>query len=494
MLAVDLGAASGRAVIGRFDGETLGTEWVARFPNQSVRLGDTLYWDFLRLFEDVLDSLRRAGQIASITSVGVDAWGVDFGLLDRSGRLLGNPVHYRDGRTDGMVAAARRIVSPEELFGRTGIQTLPINTIYQLLAIVRSGDATLRAAAHLLMIPDLFHFFLCGAASTEYTNATTTQCLDISTRAWATDVLERLGIPAVVFPPIVDPGCSLGAVRTEVAETTGLGRVEVIAPATHDTGSAVAAVPAVDDVSWAYISSGTWSLVGLETRAPRLGTDAFAFNLTNEGGVGGRIRLHKNVTGLWLLEESRRHWASSGGDYTYAQLVDLARGAEPLCRFIDPDDPRFLPPGDMPSRIHAFCLERGQPAPTTAGEVVRTLLESLALKTGWVLTQISRIAGVRPAVVHLIGGGASNDLLCQLTADAAGLPVLAGPAEATAIGNLMVQAIARHELASLEEGRQLIRRSFPVRAYEPSRDLARWDEARRRFEALLAPASPVEHH
>jgi len=488
LAAVDLGAGSGRVVLGVFDGERLRVEEAHRFPNPPVRLGGTLHWDLLRLYGEVIAGLGRASRLAGggLESIGVDAWGVDFGLLDARGRLLANPVHYRDRRTRGVLERVCTRVPAEELFATTGIQLMPINTLFQLVSMVEAEDPLLDLARTLLTIPALVQRFLAGPALCEFTSATTTQCYDPRRRGWATPLLERLGVPTHLFPEVVEPGTVLGEVVGEAREELG-GRVRVIAPATHDTGSAVAAVPLADDV--AYISCGTWSLVGVEVPEPVLTRRALQANLTNEGGVGGTFRLLKNVTGLWLLEECRRAWARSGTVYDHARLLALAEAAPSGRALIDPDDERFAAPADLPSEVRSRCRETGQPEPHGPGEVVRVILESLALRHRVVVRRLEEVSGRRLSRVHVVGGGARNRLLCQLTADACGLPVRVGPVEATAIGNLVVQAVALGELSGLAEARELVRRSFPSRELEPR--AGAWDELARRFEARFGgPSRP----
>lgn len=469
-------------MVGKFDGSRLEVEPAHRFPNVPVRLGGTLYWDVPRLFGDVLTGIRAGLSGGELASLGVDGWGVDFGLLDARGRLLSNPVHYRDQRTDGMLEYAVERVPREQLYKATGIQLIPINTLYQLLAMTRAKDPDLERAARLLMVPDLIHHFLCGSDVAEYTNATTTQCFDVPHGAWALPLLQRFGIPAKILPEVVLPGTRLGPLWPDVAAEAG-GAPLVIAPATHDTASAVAATPLSADGLTAFLSSGTWSLLGLEVNHPIVSDAARESNLTNEGGIAGTIRLLKNVMGLWLVQEARRAFArSSGSDVSYAELSALAERATPFSAFIDPDAERFLRPGDLPAEVSAFCVETGQPPPRDEGGLVRALLESLALKYALVLRELEAVSGRTVKAIHLVGGGSNNALLCQLTADASGLPVLTGPTEATAIGNLLVQAMALGELASLSEARALVAASYPVRRYEPRGD---WSEPRARFAALL---------
>jgi rhamnulokinase len=482
MAAVDLGAQSGRVALGRFDGERLSLEETHRFANVPVRVRGTLHWDVLRLYQDVLDGLRRASRTGAIASVSVDAWAVDFGLIDRAGRLVQNPVHYRDARRSAAVEDVLARVPARELYERTGIQRLSINTIFELSAMVAEADPALDAADGLLLIPDLLHFWLCGSRAAEYTNATTTQLLDAATGTWAEDLLDRLGIPRRLLPELVPPATPLGPVSADVAEATGLAGVTVVAAATHDTAAAVAGVP-LSGPDAAFLSVGTWSLVGLESERACISDDSFAANLTNEGGVAGTFRVLRNVTGLWLLHECRSCWAQAGDDHSFEQLVELARAAPPLRCLIDPDDPTFADPGDMPLRIADYCRRTGQTPPDGPGALVRCILESLALAHADSVDLLERATGVRLDQLHIVGGGARNELLCAWTAQAAGRPVLAGPEEATLVGNLLVQAMALGELASLDEAREVVRRSFVPTAYEPA-DSSRWEDARGRFSGL----------
>lgn len=491
MVAVDLGAQSGRVALGRYDGERLSVAEVHRFPNVPVRTQGRLQWDVLRLYQDVLEGLRSAGREAGrVDSVGVDSWGVDFGLLDRKGRLVQNPVHYRDARRASAVEHVLARVPARELYERTGIQLMPINTVFELAAMVAEDDPAVGVAETLLLIPDLFHYWLGGVRASEFTNATTTQCFDPREGAWALDLLERLQIPARLLPEVARPGTVLGPLSADVAAETRLDAAVVVAGATHDTGAAVAAVPFRRPGS-AYISAGTWSLVGVEVDRPVIDDRTFAANLTNEGGVAGTFRLLRNVTGLWLLHECRRTWALQDREYGFDELVALAPDAPALRSFVDPNDALFAAPGDMPRRVRDFCVSTGQEAPDEPAAVVRCILESLALKHWQTIELLREAAGAAPSEVHVVGGGARNELLCRWTADAAGLPVLAGPAEATEIGNLAVQAIALGELASLDEAREVVRASFPPTVYEPHASAA-WREARDRFEKITGAPRPRE--
>jgi rhamnulokinase len=484
-LAVDLGAESGRAVLGRFDGERMTLKEVHRFSNLPVRLPDGLHWDVLRILGELKEGLAKALREGEIEGVGVDSWGVDFGLLDRDGALVSNPYHHRDPRTEGTMEEAFGLVAQREIYGTTGIQFLPINTLYQLLAM--RGSPLLEVAETLLLIPDLMNYWLTGERACEYTNATTTQLLDLETGGWSQDLCERLDLPSRVLAPIVGPATELGPLLPAVAEEVGAGPA-VFAVASHDTASAVAAVPAQGG-DFAYISSGTWSLVGVETPDPVVTREAMEANFTNEGGFGDTTRFLKNVMGLWLLQECRRTWAREGREYSYAELARLAEAAPAAGPLVDPDHPAFLRPGDMPSRIRRFCEETGQGPPEDPAAVARCVFESLALKYQYAIEQAAQLTGRPMAKIHVVGGGAQNWLLCQLTADAARLPVVAGPVEATAAGNVMVQAFARGRVGSLREIRDVVRRSFDASIYEPSGGDDDWSELRERFSSVVdAPA------
>jgi rhamnulokinase len=483
VLAIDLGAESGRGVLGSFDGERLVLDVIHRFPNGPVRTLDSLHWDALRLHSEILSAMRQAAGKGGVESVGVDTWGVDFALLGRGDTLLGNPRHYRDPHTEGTMEEALKTVPRAEVYRRTGLQFMRINSLYQLLALQRDQSPLLDVAENLLFIPDLFHFFLTGVKANEYTDASTSQLLDPHTRNWAIDLIERFGLPGRMFGPIVQPGTVLGPLRGSVVSETGLAAIPVIAPATHDTGSAVAAVPARGD-SWAFISSGTWSLLGAELSRPLVTDAALAANFTNEGGVAGTTRLLKNIMGLWLVQECRRCWQKAGNPYEYDELVRLAEAAPPFGAFVDPDDPAFLLPDHMPDAVCKSCARTGQRPPSEPGAVVRCCLESLALKYRWVLEKLEGLIGRRLEVIHVVGGGSQNALLCQWTADATGRPVLAGPVEATALGNVLVQMMGLGIIGSLAEGREIVRRSVEVKTYEP-RDTGRWDEHYQRFAELV---------
>jgi rhamnulokinase len=480
ILAFDLGAESGRGVLGLFDGQRLRLEVVHRFPNGAVRTLDTLHWDVLRLHGEMLHALRLcAAQHGGIDSLGVDTWGVDFALLGRGGTLLGNPRHYRDPHTEGVMERAFARVPRAEVFRQTGLQFMRFNTLFQLLALQEARSPLLDVAETLLFMPDLFHYFFTGLKVNEYTDASTSQMLDPATRAWAYGLVKAFGLPGQILGTLVQPGTVLGPLRASVAAETGLNPVPVIAPASHDTGSAIAVVPA-EGTSWAYISSGTWSLMGVELPAPLLSDAALVANFTNEGGVGGTTRFLKNIMGLWLVQECRRAWERAGTTHSYDDVIRLAEAAPPFVSLVNPDDDSFILPPSMPHALADFCRRTGQPAPADPGATVRCALESLALCYRWVLEKLEQLTGKRLETIHVVGGGSQNALLNQFTADACNRHVLAGPVEATAIGNVLVQAVGLGILGSLAEAREVVRRSFEVRTFTPQNPAA-WQGPYERF-------------
>ena len=489
-LALDLGAESGRGMLGRFDGDRLALEEVHRFPNGPVRMLDTLHWDVPRLYEEMKIALRKASDgRAGLDGVGVDTWGVDFGLVGRGETLLGNPVHYRDPRTEGMMEAAFGLVPRERIYEITGLQFLPINTLYQLMALKARGSPLLEVAESLLMIPDLFGWLLTGRRAAERTNASTTQLLDPRAGTWSEELCRALGLDRSILPELINPGTELGPLRRSVAEELGIvGPLRVLVPGTHDTASAVAAVPTrgtgQGPPDWCYLSSGTWSLLGVEVPGPIINEATLRGNFTNEGGVAGTTRLLKNIMGLWLVQECRRTWARLGRDYSYDELIARARQAPPFATLVDPDDPSFLAPGDMPGRLASQATRTGQAVPVDEGAFVRSALEGLALAYRRTIRQVESILGTTIRAVHVVGGGSRNALLCQFAADACGVPVIAGPVEATAAGNVLLQAMARGRIGSLADARAIVLASFPVDTYEP-RDRAAWDEAAGRFEGIF---------
>lgn len=481
--AVDLGATSGRVILGRVGPDSLDLTEVHRFPNTPVRLPDGLRWDVLALFQGVLDGLREAAGAGGVSSVGVDTWAVDYGLLDADGALLGAPHHYRDTRTDGVAERVWATVGPEELYGITGLQHLPFNTVFQLASAV--GSAQSDAARTLLLVPDLLIHWLTGSVGAEETNASTTGLFDARTGSWSEAVLEPLGIDPALLPALRAPGDPAGTLLPHVAAYTGLDpRTPVTTVASHDTASAIVAVPATER-DFAYISCGTWSLAGLELDAPVLTEASRTANFTNERGIDGTIRYLRNIMGMWLFEECRRTWERQGlPTHIPALLADAAR-ATPFAALIDPDAPEFMAPGDMPGRIEEYCRRTGQPVPAGQGPLVRCVLESLALAHRRTLRQAAQLAGRAISRVHLVGGGSRNDLLCRLTADATGLPVVAGPAEATALGNILVQARAAGLVGDLASMRRLVATTQHLRHYSPGGDAAAWDEAAARLDDHL---------
>lgn len=490
-LAVDLGASSGRVVAGLFDGERLILEDVHRFENGGIQLNDCMYWDFLGLWSRIVDGLRAAQSKYGdrIVSVGVDTWGVDFGLLGRGDELIGNPYHYRDKRTSGLMERAFQTVSREEIFAETGLQFMELNTLYQMIAMRLQNSPLLEIAQSFLMMPDLIHFFLSGEKANEFSNATTTQFFNPRTHHWSKKLFEGFNLPQHILGKIVEPGTKLGKIRSAVAEQTGLRGVEVILPGTHDTASAVMSVPADsrpgEQPDWCYISSGTWSLMGVEVPVPVVTDRCRELNFTNEGGVGGTTRLLKNIAGLWLVQECRRIWRRAGREYTWDHLVDLAHQSPPLVSLINPDHACFVAPQDMTAAIREFCQSTNQPVPNSEGAVIRCALESLALRYRMVMEWLEELVGNRMKTIHIVGGGTQNRLLCQMAADACDRQVIAGPIEATAIGNVMMQTVASGKVNSISAAREIIRRSFHVEQYSPQTP-APWQAAYTRFKALLS--------
>ena len=484
-LAFDLGAESGRAVVGFFDGEKLRLEDAHRFASRSVRTLDTLNWDALGLFHELKQGLAMAVSAhgPDFAGIGIDTWGVDFGLLGRDDVLLGNPRHYRDHANDGILDVAFGIVPRELIFDRTGIQFMQINTLFQLLALKRANSPLLEKAETLLMMPDLLNFWFTGVKTTEFSIASTSQMVDPRTRSWAKELLERFGLPAQILTDIVPTAAEIGPLRVDIAAEAGCGPVPVMAPGEHDTASAVAAVPALTK-DYAYISSGTWSLMGIETLEPLISDETRAYNFTNEGGACGTIRVLKNIMGLWLVQECRRAEGRRGRDYSYPQLTAMAAAAAPFPCMIEPDAPEFLAPADMTSAIAGFCERTGQRAPEDIAAMVRCCLESLALKYRWALERLESFRGRQIEVIHIVGGGTQNRLLCQLAADATGRTVIAGPVEATATGNVLMQALGRGHIGSLEQAREVVRRSFSLDTYEPAAARGLWDAAYADFLSL----------
>lgn len=485
LLAFDLGASSGRAILGRFDGKRLGIEEIHRFSNDPVEVGDRIYWDVLRLFWEIKNGLIKFSQNlgGELSSVGIDTWGVDFGLLDASGELLGNPYHYRDSQTEGMMEKAFSIIPKEDIYQYTGIAFQKFNTIYQLLALVDRNSSLLDKADMLLFMPDLLAYFLTGEKSTEYTEASTSQLLDARNKTWCMDLINAMGIPNNIFSSIQQPGTLKGYILPQIGNELKMEKVPVISVATHDTGSAVVAVPALEG-DYAYLSSGTWSLMGVEVKKPIINEQTLNWNYTNEGGAEGNYRLLKNIMGLWIIQECKRTWDQQGTVYGFGDLVEMAKTCEPFKAFIDPDHDDFYPPGNMAQTVQNFCARTGQEVPQTKGEIVRCVYESLAMKYRWSMERLEEIQNKPLKALHIVGGGTKNQLLNQFTANAINRPVICGPTEATAIGNLMVQALALGEVANLHEIRQVVKESFPTVDYMPE-DVEHWDDAYQRFLKIL---------
>ncbi|HIX34433.1 MAG TPA: rhamnulokinase [Candidatus Gemmiger avium] len=471
VLAFDFGASSGRAILAEYENGHLTYKEAHRFENCPRERDGHFRWDFADLMANVHQGIEKAG---AFDSIGFDTWGVDFGLLDEDGKLLGDPVHYRDSRTEGMVEKAMARMDADALYTATGSQIMAINTLFQLLAVQEQDAETWEKARRLLFMPDLFAHALCGANVCETTIASTSQMLDARTGAWNRDVLQSFAIPEHLFAPRVNSG-------TVVGEYQG---AKVIAVAGHDTQCAVAAMPA-PDANAAFLSCGTWSLLGCELDAPVLTEQSRLLALSNEQGANGKVNYLKNIIGLWLIQESRRQWRREGQEYSYAQLEQLALAAEPLRSFIDPDDPLFTPPGDIPGRVREFCRRTGQPVPETVGQVMRCIYESLALKYRFALEQLSRATGKQFSVLHVLGGGAKDGLLCRMTADCAGIPVVAGPVEATALGNILTQLVALGELPDIAAGRALIAATEPVKRFAPA-DRNDWDKAYETYTTILS--------
>jgi len=479
-LAIDLGAESGRTIVGSLDDKQLTLTETHRFANGPVRLNDGLHWDVLRLWSDIKEGIGRSKEIESI---GLDTWAIDFALLDKNNSLLSNPFHYRDARTDGMIDEAFKRLPRAEIFSNTGIQFMQINTLYQLLAMSIQRSPLFDVAKTFVTIPDLFNYWLSGELTNEFTNATTTQCFDPRKRDWATPVLDAMEIPAHLFKPVTDPGTRIGTLLPSLAEETGAGAVPIILPACHDTGSAVVAVPAKNQ-DFAWLSSGTWSIMGAEVHEPSLSAKALEYNFTNEGGVFGTWRLSKNIMGLWLVQECRREWMRQGEEMSFDALTQLAAESEAFMSVVDPDVGEFIHPGDMPYRIQKFCADTNQRVPQTKGQIVRVVLESIALKYRLVLERLEELTGKRFDPLHIIGGGTKNKLLNQFAADSTGRTVVAGPVEATAIGNILMQSIGMKHLGSLVDAREVVRASFEPEIYEPNRK-ADWDEAYARLQKVM---------
>ena len=475
LLAFDFGASSGRAMLGRYDGTRIELEEIHRFSNDPVQVGDTLFWDVLRLFYEIKQGLIKSKSKGPIDSLGIDTWGVDFGLIDERGYLLENPVHYRDARTQGIMEKVFEIVPKAELYERTGTQMIYFNTLFQLFALKTRRPELLGRAAKMIQTPDLFTYLLTGLQQSERTIASTGQMLNAVTGEWDLDLLTRLGIPTGILCPIVDPGTMGLPISDAICKELGINPIPVVAVASHDTASAVVAVPAGTE-DFVYISSGTWSLMGIESPTPLINEKSYSYNFTNERGYDGTTRFLKNIMGLWLIQESRRQWIREGAEVSFGDLEKEALACEPFQCLIDPDDDTLAAPGDMPTRIRELCSKTGQHVPVGRGEVVRCIYESLALKYCVSMRQIEEVTGRKYPNLHVVGGGTKDGLLSQFTANATGSHVIAGPIEATALGNMAVQLMAQGVIHSLTEARKVIAASFELKHYEPA-DSAVWEAA-----------------
>jgi rhamnulokinase len=489
-VAADLGASSGRIMLGGWDGRAFSVHELHRFANSGVHEGDGLYWDFQGIWSQIRMGLKkyRSSYPQPLQGIGVDAWGVDFGLLDRTGRLIGNPHHYRDPRTAGIPPFVYKAIPEHKWFTETGVQTMPINTLFQLYSMVRAQDPALASAETLLMIPDLCTYFLCGEKTVEWSEATTTQMYSLQQKDWARTLLRALEIPTNILPPVTRPGTVLSPVRSHVIEECGLlHSFPAIAVGSHDTASAVAAIPNMNENS-VFLASGTWSLMGVETSEANTSEEAWRLGFTNEGGVDGSVLLTKNITGLWIVQECLRQWIREGHNYTWSDLMSAAGEATPFHYFIDPDAPEFATECDMPRAIHDYCVATGQQVPPTVGAIVRGAFESLSLKYRSVLDSLRSLTRRPLSTIRVVGGGGLNTLLCQMTADACGCPVVSGPVEASTLGNVMLQAVATGHLSNVRSGRIAIAESVQCTTFSPHRS-DRWDEAYAHFRALQANAS-----
>lgn len=485
-LAFDFGASSGRAMLATFDGEKIVLEEKHRFSNDPVNINGSLHWDILRLFFEIKQGILKCVNSGDrdIDCIGIDTWGVDYGLLDKNGKLLGNPYHYRDTRTDGMYDKAFEKVTKEDMYKTTGIAFNWFNTVFQLLSAKLSGDVTLENADTLLFVPDLLNYFLTGKKRMEYTIASTSQLIDPVTHELATDMLKKLDIPTDIFPEIIYPGETVGTITPELAEELGIGEIPVIAVASHDTGSAVASVPVVDKKDFIYISSGTWSLMGVELDKPNVSMEALEHNFTNEGGVNKTIRFLKNIMGLWLIQESRRQWDREGELLSFDELERQANEATPFASLIDPDYPAFQTPGNMPRRIREYCEKTGQKVPETKGEVIRCIAESLAFKYRHTIEGMEAVNNTKYNTINIVGGGIKDKMICRFTANATKRVVETGPVEATSLGNVLVQGIATGAIKDINEGRKVIKNSFDITTYEPV-DSDLWDAAYDKWKNLI---------
>lgn len=475
VLAFDFGASSGRAIIGCFDGDKITLEEVHRFSNDPVSVGGTVYWDVLRLFYEIKQGIIKAKIAGGFDSIGIDTWGVDFGLIDSEGKLMENPVHYRDARTAGLVDEAFKTMPKEKLYGITGIQFMELNTLFQLISLKKYRPWMLERADKMLFMPDLFGYMLTGKMCAEYSIASTSQLIDLDKRTWSKEILDAFGIKESVFAPLVQPGTVLGELSKEICEECGVDPVPVISVCGHDTQSAITSVPC-EDGDFAFLSSGTWSLFGTELDKPIVNETSMNINITNEGGFDGSTGFLKNIIGLWLIQESRRQWKREGKEYSYADLEKLALAAEPFKCFIDPDAPEFVPHGNIPERVREFCRKTGQFVPETVGEIMRCIYESLAMKYRLTFEKLRECTERDYPVIHVIGGGTKDGLLCQMTANSCDRTVKAGPIEATVMGNVAVQLMSDGSVKNIGQARKIVAESSELKTFEP-KDTDKWAKA-----------------
>ena len=475
VLAFDFGASSGRAIIGCFDGDKITLEEVHRFSNDPVSVGGTVYWDVLRLFYEIKQGIIKAKIAGGFDSIGIDTWGVDFGLIDSEGKLMENPVHYRDARTVGLVDEAFKTMPKEKLYGITGIQFMELNTLFQLISLKKYRPWMLERADKMLFMPDLFGYMLTGKMCAEYSIASTSQLIDLDKRTWSKEILDAFGIKESVFAPLVQPGTVLGELSKEICEECGVNPVPVISVCGHDTQSAITSVPC-EDGDFAFLSSGTWSLFGTELDKPIVNETSININITNEGGFDGSTGFLKNIIGLWLIQESRRQWKREGKEYSYADLEKLALAADPFKCFIDPDAPEFVPHGNIPERVREFCRKTGQYVPETVGEIMRCIYESLAMKYRLTFEKLRECTERDYTVIHVIGGGTKDGLLCQMTANSCDRTVKAGPIEATVMGNVAVQLMSDGSVENIGQARKIVAESSELKTFEP-KDTDKWAKA-----------------
>lgn len=483
VLAFDFGASSGRAMIGAFDGEKIELTEIHRFSNDPVIVGDTMYWDTLRLFHEIKQGILKAKHAGGFDSLAIDTWGVDFGLIDEFGKLVENPIHYRDARTEGMVEEAFELIARDDFYEETGIQFMELNTVFQLLSLIKERPHILERADKLLLTPDLFNYFLTGKMKSEYSIASTTQLLNAKERKWSKKVIDALGIPERLFTEIVPTGTVIGKLSDQICEELDVEPVDVIAVASHDTQSALLSVPTQED-DFIFISSGTWSLFGTETEEPIINETSYKYNFTNEGGYEYKTSFLKNIIGLWLIQESRRQWIREGEEYGFGELEDMAREAKPFKCFIDPDAPEFVPAGNIPERIQEYCKRTNQEVPVTKGEIVRCINESLALKYRYTYEQIKECTNKDYNAIHMVGGGIQSKLLCQFTADSCNRKVIAGPVEATVMGNIALQLMVSGDIKDLKHAREVIAKSPDIVTYESNYN-DQWEEAYTRYLKML---------